>query len=917
MLIIYFVFIVKSMLGLKESLSPLQTSMKKQRIIAMAQMLRSNDNLGDALLVALGVFSTLLVFQFYPIYLSIIIAALCGAIAYRFPPGGTIAGMLFSLPAIAYQAPALAWVFTIALAITLFEAFTNWSIISFLQIVVFMPFFPEPFSLFSGFLMFFLGVAALRFGSRKSFILSTTSILLVLLLSTIWLFPTSSLITISSHYKALYGPPMEAIQINQKPPVGIEQIVAAGSAAIGSMFDFSSTITAVYPSIEKLLSNAAILFVQDFGLIQLSVWSAALYACAFLPAHISHKNRQTIAALSLFLIPLSNLLLAGAFKNPIHPEGFAYAALSVAAIWGAERFGISLSQEKIIEKRNKQKQFGKFGDADLQDVGLNKLDDIGGYEDVKAELRDAIITPIKRPEYALTYNIKPPKGILLFGPPGTGKTMIMRALANELDIGFRYVKCSDLLSEWYGESEKNLAELFAIARKNAPFLLFFDEIDSIGRKRDAYTSDDVAPRVMSVLLQELDGFSSNPKKPVIFVGATNIPDQLDSALMRPGRFDKIIYMPLPNKEARKAIFKVSLKGLPVAHDIDYDRLAAMTERYSGADIKNITVEASRLAAREAMGTDKVVSITMAHLTSMIKKIKPSVSLESLENYENFRMDFERRSDAEEKKPDEKKVRWEDVAGLDEVRRILLEAIEIPLLHEELMREMDVKPAKGLLLFGPPGCGKTMIVKAAANELNANFLVISGTEIMKNQRKPPSVQIREIFNRARESAPALIFIDEIEALAPSRTKYIGGVLTELLQEIDGVNELKNVMVVGATNKPFMLDEALLRPGRFDKILYIPPPDEEARKKVFAIGLAKFLEGVDLDVLAKATEGYSGADIASICQEAKMEAVRRKLRKEDFKITTEEVLNIIYSRKPSISKRSLEEYAEFAREYGERI
>ncbi|MCX6770513.1 MAG: AAA family ATPase [Candidatus Micrarchaeota archaeon] len=465
-------------------------------------------------------------------------------------------------------------------------------------------------------------------------------------------------------------------------------------------------------------------------------------------------------------------------------------------------------------------------------------------------------------------------------------------------------------------SEKNLSEVFSIARKGAPFLLFFDEIDSIGKKRDSYTSDDVAPRVMSVLLQELDGFTPNSKKPVIFVGATNLPDQLDPALMRPGRFDKIIYMHLPDKDARAAIFKVNLRKLPSSDDIDYGRLAAITERYSGADIKNIVTEASRLAAREAMSAQTVVKISMAHLTNIIKRVKPSNSLDSLENYERFRMDFERRSDAVEKKPEEKGVRWEDVAGLSEVRRVLLESIEIPLLHEDLMKEMDVKPSKGLLLYGPPGCGKTMIVKAAANELNANFLTISGSELMKSRDKTPSAYVKEVFNRARESAPALVFIDEIEALAPSRDEYRGGILTELLQELDGVKELKNVMIVGATNKPFALDAAILRPGRFDKILYIPPPDVPARKQVFALGLAKFLKNVNLDRLAAATDGFSGADIASICQEVKMELVRQKLKGKPTDVTTDSVLDVVGTRRPSITGKDLKEYVSFTQEYGER-
>jgi len=233
-----------------------------------------------------------------------------------------------------------------------------------------------------------------------------------------------------------------------------------------------------------------------------------------------------------------------------------------------------------------------------------------------------------------------------------------------------------------------------------------------------------------------------------------------------------------------------------------------------------------------------------------------------------------------------------------------------------MKEMDVKPAKGLLLYGPPGCGKTMIVKAAANELNANFLTISGSELMRSRDKAPSAHVKEIFNRARESAPALIFIDEIEALAPNREEYRGGILTELLQELDGVKELKNVMIIGATNKPFALDSAILRPGRFDKILYIPPPDAPARRQIFALQLAKFLKNVNLDRLAAATDGYSGADIASICQEVKMGLVRERLKGKPTEVTNPSVLAVVAGRKPSVTGKELKEYAAFTQEYGER-
>jgi SpoVK/Ycf46/Vps4 family AAA+-type ATPase len=421
---------------------------------------------------------------------------------------------------------------------------------------------------------------------------------------------------------------------------------------------------------------------------------------------------------------------------------------------------------------------------------------------------------------------------------------------------------------------------------------------------------------MALFLQELDGFKT--AKNVIVIGATNIPDQLDPALMRPGRFDKVIYMHLPDKEAREEIFKVHCRKLPIADDVDFKKLAKLTERYSGADIKNICSEATRAAAREALKTDKIVPIEMKHFLDVLDSIKPSVGIDQLETYDKFRLDFERRSGKKKSKEvPEEAVRWPDVAGLEGVKQALLEAIEIPLLHEDLMKQLKVKPSKGLLLFGPPGCGKTMVVKAAANELKATFLSVSGADIMKKGYDYGVGIMKETFNRAREQAPALVFIDEIESLAPSRSNYSSPVLTQLLTELDGVRELKNVMFIGATNKPSIIDPALMRPGRFDKILYIPPPDFEARKKLFELNLSAVMnDKLSAEDLAEVTEGFSGADIASICQEAKMQVVREKIKGSEKALSTKDIVKVIKGRRPSITGPMLREFAEFMDQYGER-
>ncbi|PIN84173.1 hypothetical protein COV61_00915, partial [Candidatus Micrarchaeota archaeon CG11_big_fil_rev_8_21_14_0_20_47_5] len=666
------------------------------------------------------------------------------------------------------------------------------------------------------------------------------------------------------------------------------------------------------------------------------------YIIGWLPARLKMKKQkqltQAVSALPLLLAPLAYFALSSFFGMSFDFLMPIYALLSIIIIVAFSRLNIKVAHESQVIRREKTKKFGKFGLQDLgEGEGVSSLDDIGGYEDVKAELRSAIIMPLEKKELSLKYGIKPPSGILLFGPPGTGKTLLMRALSKELDYGFYAVQCSELLSKWYGETEKNISELFDTARKNAPCILFFDEIDSIGKKRSEYSSDEVSKRVLSMFLEELDG--SKSKKGVIIIGATNIPNQLDSALIRPGRLDKIIYMPLPDISARKAIFKVHTKKLPLSSDIDYERLTEITERYSGADIANICSEASRLAAGEAAesGKNKVVPVSMAHFSRVISSVRPSVSLEQLAEHEKFRLDFERRvaGKGEEEKEKEKKkkdaVSWSDVAGLKDVKQALREAIELPLLHEDVLKQYKIKPSKGLLMFGPPGCGKTLILKAASSEMKATFLTLSGAELTKRGYEYSVQAIRETFNRAREHTPAIIFLDEIESLASARSQsYSSPVLTQLLTELDGVSELKNVMLVGATNKPNLVDSAILRPGRFDKIIYVPPPDSESRAQIFRLNMEEFLQNAsdaDFKILSSHTDGFSGADISAICQEAKMALARKTIRgkeanlssdapKLSLKFSLDDILEVIRKRRPSITSAQLNEYMQFLRDYGER-
>jgi len=532
-------------------------------------------------------------------------------------------------------------------------------------------------------------------------------------------------------------------------------------------------------------------------------------------------------------------------------------------------------------------------------------DMIGGYDDVKREIREYIELPLKHRDLAKKYGLRLPKGILLFGPPGCGKSLMMRALANEAKINFIYVNVSDIMSKWYGESESRLRELFANARKNAPCILFFDEIDTIGVKRESHTGDSVTPRLLSLMLSEIDGLQS--EEGVIIVGSTNVPHLLDKALLRAGRFDKLIYIGVPDKKSRKEIFQIHCKGKPIAEDVDFDKLAEMTERFTGADIANVCQEVARLAAVEALETGTERKITSQDFIKVIKRYKPSVTLQMLDEYEKFRMDYERKFRGPEiPEDDTEKITLDDIGGYYQVKKELYELLEIQLKYSNLMEQMKIPPIRGILLYGPPGVGKTMMAKALAKTLNVKLIMLSGAEILYKGYEGAVNAVKEVFNRARENKPAILLLDELDAIAPRRENLkseASKVVNQLLTEMDGIRSLKEVVVIGTTNRIEDIDPALKRPGRFDRIIYMPLPNKEEREDILQkyIGKEECKE-VHCDKIAEMSEGYSGADLAAIAREAKLKVLREIIKGNvNRKLTYEDLVEALKIIKPSAENK----------------
>lgn len=530
-------------------------------------------------------------------------------------------------------------------------------------------------------------------------------------------------------------------------------------------------------------------------------------------------------------------------------------------------------------------------------------EDIGGLKEEVQKVREMVELPMRHPELFQRLGIEPPKGVLMHGPPGTGKTLLAKAVASESEANFIYIGGPELVSKFVGESEERLRQLFKEAEENAPTIIFMDELDAIAPKREEVTGE-VERRMVSQLLTLMDGLKGRGN--VIVIGATNRPNAIDQALRRPGRFDREIEIGIPDRNARKEILQIHTRDMPKTEEVSLDELANLTHGYTGADLSSLTKEAAMKTLRRILPEldleqefipPKILDnlkVTRPDFMNALREIQPSALREVFVEIPN--------------------VKWSDIGGLENVKRELKEAVELPLKQPEVFTKMGIRPVKGIVLVGLPGTGKTMFAKAVATESEANFISIKGPEVFSKWVGESEKAVRELFRKARMAAPCIIFIDEIDAIAGKRH---GGendsntgerVVNTLLTEMDGLLNMKNVMVLAATNRPELIDRALLRSGRFDRVLEIPVPDEKARAEIFKVHTHKMpLEkGVDLKALAKATDGYTGADIEGVCREAGMEAIRHKVNKVE-QAHFDLALKLI---KPTVTPERMEKMKKFS-------
>jgi transitional endoplasmic reticulum ATPase len=600
--------------------------------------------------------------------------------------------------------------------------------------------------------------------------------------------------------------------------------------------------------------------------------------------YVMIRPAKVKSALSLALAPVDMRLnvdedFTNFVKNRLMERTLVEGDTTLVMMLGhAIPFTVTKTRPHGIVKVNSETRLTILNEPAPEGKGLPRTtyEDIGGLHEEIQRVREMVELPLRHPELFQRLGIEPPKGVLLHGPPGCGKTLLARAVANESEANFFSINGPEIMSKFYGESEAKLREIFQQAQQNSPSIIFIDELDAIAPKREEVTGE-VERRVVAQLLALMDGLSGRGN--VIVIGATNRPGALDPALRRPGRFDREIEIGVPDKQGRYEILQIHTRGMPLAEDVDLKKLSEMSHGYTGADLAALCRETAMKALRRYL----------PQINLEEERIPPSV-LEKMEvKMEDFTNAYKEVTPTAMREVyiEVPTIHWDDIGGLEEVEQQLKEAVEWPIKNPDIFKKLGIKPPKGILLYGPPGCGKTLLARAVATESEANFISIKGPEVFSKWVGESEKAIREVFRKARMAAPSVIFFDEMDSLVPRRglgyadTGVSERVISQLLTEMDGILALEDIVVIAATNRPDIVDPAVLRPGRFDRLIYVPEPDEKSRTQIFKIHTKGMPLAKDLNLteLVAITKNYSGADIEALCRESAMHALRKDINAKE--------------------------------------
>ncbi len=843
---------------------------------------------------------------FYPWWMIGSLSLVIAAISYKYPYSSLLIISLFLTGAAGYQSPEFGLVILVFSLLILLASFFDWRF-GFLV-----------------FLMIFLGkigglylvpaMSLILFSIYLSVISTAVAGIFLVMLSSSGNYELIGFVTSSPHTTSF---------MRFDKPVVSNFTPSDLGEALGSIGNANSAI------IENVLANNFGASILPF--FQILLWSIALYVIYLM---IGSKNpklnnisqwlkypikkdrkKPIIGSLLLGLSPVFGLVYFDYFSG-LGTIGLikTISILIGGVVLSYVSIGLGFMTKSLFrEYYRSQLGVSDVGTriAEMADLGETPFESVGGLDDVKSEVKESILMPLLRPDISEKFGVETSKGMMLYGPPGCGKTLLMKALATELDVEMINVKCGDVMSRWYGESEESMMELFEAARERKPAIIFFDEIDAIAKKRDMYSADDVTPRLLSLLLSELDGMDRS--EGIIMVGSTNKPDMVDPALLRPGRFDKIIYVPPPDKEERKEILKIHMKDKPLSNNVDIDKYARKSEGFSGADIANLAKESATRAMRKSIDTGGMRKITEKDIDEVLNKMSPSITPSMKEEYERVKAKYERKIHETKEPETERGITFNEIPDLEDEKEVLEEEILHPITEKDLVREFDIAGTKNLMLYGPKGCQKLSLLKAAGNEIGIPMRVITAMEFKEVITEGSRDVVDELLKEMKDMAPSVIVLTEVEEIANksvTEEKEVK-VFDALLNLINEINEVNNITLISTSHYPAELKPELLERGRLDKRMFIPPPNFERRKELFEIYLDPIPteEGINYNKLTELSEGYTSDDITSSIEEAKIKALSSSKEEDNPKVTQEDLEEAIKEIESSLMEDMVESAERF--------